>query len=155
MDLGETGTNIIFGIVIVLFLVLNVYVRSRRTAKTPLGRVIKILAEINYNKKLVENFSFHRGIGKFKTGAWKRNNDKIDFVPQQLRMTLSQTFEMSAEVNERINAARKYKSDSYMAGIDVDKLKAPLAKSQQQLQEWLQANAQNPAYMPKRRGLFG
>ena len=70
-------------------------------------------------------------------------------------MTLSRTFEMAEEVNERIEAAKKFKSDSYMAGIDVDKLKEPLAKSKQQLREWLEANMQNPEFMPKRRGLFG
>ena len=45
MDLGETGTNIILGIVIVLFLALNIYFRSRRTAKTSLTeKPLKALA---------------------------------------------------------------------------------------------------------------
>jgi len=156
MDSGETGTNVIIGIVLVLFLALNIYVKSRRTGKAPLGRAVSVLAEINHNEKLVDNFSFHYGVGRMKTGAWKKNKDKVDFLPRELRMTLSRAFEMSEEVNDRIDAARKFKSDSYMAGIDVSKLKAPLAESKQQLQEWLQANMQNPEYQPKkRRGLFG
>ena len=156
MDLGETGTNVILGIVVFLFLALNIYVRSRRAGKAPVGMVITVLAEINHNEKLVDNFSFHHGVGRMKTGAWKKNKDKVNFLPQELRMTLSRAFEMSEEVNERIDAARKFKSDSYMAGIDVSKLKAPLAESKQHLQEWLQANMQNPEYQPKkRRGLFG
>jgi len=153
--LGELGTNIILGIVILLFLVLNIFVKSRKAKKTPLGRVVDIFSELNHNEKLVENFGFTPGVKKFKTGAWLGNSDKVDFLPQELWMMLSHVFEMSEEVNERINAARKFKSTSYMAGIDVDKLKAPLARSKQQLQEWLQANMQNPEYMPKRRGLFG
>jgi len=153
--LGETNINIILIIVIVLVLVLNIFLKGRRSMKTPLGRAVSILADINRNEKLVENFSFHHGVGKMRTSAWKRNNDKVDFLPQELLMTLAKTFEMAEEVNERIEAARKFKSDSYMAGIDVDKLKAPLAESKQQLQEWLQANMQNPEYMPKKRGLFG
>ena len=156
MDLGESGSNIIIGIVIFLFLALNIYVKSRRTGKTPLGMVVGILTNVNHNEQMVENFSFHRGAGKLKTGAWQKNKDRVDFLPQELWMTLSKTFEMSEEANERIDAARKFKSDSYMAGIDVSKLKAPLAKSKQQLQEWLQANMQNPEYQPKKRsGLFG
>ena len=50
-------------------------------------------------------------------------------------MTLAHTFEMTEEFNERIDAAKKFKSNSYMAGIDVSKLKEPLAKSKQQLKE--------------------
>ena len=154
--MGETGTNVILIIVVVLFLVLNVYIRGRRAGGSPLGKVVSIFAALKNNEKLLENFGFHRGFGKLKTGVWKKNKDRVDFLPQELLVALSQVFEMSEEVNERIEAARKFKSDSYMAGIDVSKLKAPLAKSKQQLQEWLQENMQNPEYQPKkRRGLFG
>ena len=153
--MGETGINIIIGVVVLLFLGLNIYVKSRRSLKSPLGRVALILTNINHNVNLVENFSFHHGVGKMRTNAWQKNEDKIDLLPQELRMALSQVFEMCEEVNGRIDAARKFKSDSYMAGIDISKLKAPLADSQKQLQEWLQANMQNPEYQPKRRrGLF-
>ena len=51
--------------------------------------------------------------------------------------------------------ARKYKSDSYMASIDVRKMQPLLDKSRQGLEEWLEANRQNPAYSSKRSGLFG
>lgn len=153
--MGETGINIIIGVIVLLFLGLNIYVKSRRSLKSPLGRVAFILTNINHNVNLVENFSFHHGVGKMRTSAWQKNKDKIDLLPQELRMALSQVFEMCEEVNGRIDAARKFKSDSYMAGIDISKLKAPLADSQKQLQEWLQANMQNPEYQPKRRrGLF-
>ena len=153
--MGETGINIIVGVVILLLLVFNVFFRKGRAEKTPLGRVVSIFSDLSKNEKLVENFSFHRTVKKLRTGSWKRNGNKVEFLPQDLRMMLAQTFEMSEEVNERIEAARKFKSDSYMAGIDVSKLKEPLARSKQRLQYWLQENIQNPEYMPKRRGLFG
>jgi hypothetical protein len=131
------------------------FVKIRRSMKAPLGRVALILAAINSNEKLVDNFGFHRGTGRMKTGPWKKNKDKVDFLPQELRMMLEHTFEMSEEINDRIDAARKFKSDSYMAGIDVSKLREPLAESKLQLQEWLQENMQNPEYQPKkRRGIF-
>ena len=156
MDLGETGINTILVILLVVLLAANIYFKKRKGDKTPLGMVVSIFSEVSGNLQLTETFSFHRGSSKFKTGSWERNKDKIDFVPMELRNTLSKAFEMSREVNERIDAARKHSSDSYMAGIDVDKLKAPLAKSKQELQEWLQENMQNPEYAPpKRRGLFG
>ena len=155
MDLGESG-NIILVIVIIIMLAANFYFRKRKTESTPLGMVISIFNELNYNQQLAENFSFHRGGGKFRTGSWKRGHDKIDFLPMELRNALSKVFEMTEDFNERIGAAMKFRSDSYLAGIDVDKLKAPLAQSRQELQEWLQENMQNPEYAPpKRRGLFG
>ena len=153
--MSGTVINVILGVLVVVALALNIFVKLRRSMRSPLGRVSLILVDVNRNEKLVENFGFHRGVGRMKTGAWKKNQDKVDFLPQELRMELSQLFDMVKDVNERIDAARNFKSDSYMAGIDVSKLKAPLAKSKQQLQEWLQENMQNPEYQPKRRrGIF-
>ena len=106
MDSGDTGINVILIVVIVLFLVLSVFIRRRRAGGSLLGRVISIFAAVNHNEKLVGNFGFHRGVGKLKTSAWEKNKDRVDFLPQELRMTLSQVFEMSEEVNERIDAAR-------------------------------------------------
>jgi len=155
MDFGESGSTIVFIIVIVLLLVANVFLRKRKAEGTPLGKVVSIFSELRYNQKLTETFNFHWRSNKFKTSSWNRNNAKIDFVPQELLAMLSHAFEMAEDCNQRIDAAKKYRSDSYMAAIDVDKMKVPLAKCIQRLQEWLQENMQNPEYMPKRRGLFG
>jgi len=156
MELSPTAMNVILGILIVLVLVGNVYFRRRKMEKTPLGAVAFMLMELDSNYNLTESFSFHRGIKKFKAGSWNRNKNKVDFLPVELRNALSKAFEMSEEVNDRIDAARKYGSDSYMAGIDVGKLKGPIDKSRQDLRVWLQENMDNPEYAPpKRRGLFG
>ncbi len=155
MESNQTTINILLGILIVLVLVANIYFKRRKMEKTPLGAVTTMLMELDSNYKLTESFSFHRGIQKFKTGSWNRNKDKIDFLPTELRNTVSKAFDMSEDVNERIEAARKYGSDSYMAGIDVGKLKGPIDKSREDLRVWLQENMDNPEYAPKRRGLFG
>ena len=155
MDLSETAINIIIGILIAGLLVFNFFVRKRKTEKTPLGMAVSIFTELRQNQTLVETFSFHWKVGRFKTASWKRNGARIDFVPIEIRTTLSKAFDMLEDFNQRIDAAKSYKSDSYMAAIDVDKLKAPLAESMQQLQVWVQENANNPEYLPKRRGLFG
>ena len=155
MDLSETGINILIGILMVLLLVANFFFRKRKGEKTPLGMAVGIFSELRYNQKLTEIFSFHWKSNKFKMASWKRNNTKIVFIPIEIRATLSKAFDMVEDVNQRIDAAKKYKSDSYMAAIDVDKLKVPLAQGMQQLQEWLQVNMNNPEYLPKRRGLFG
>ena len=155
MELDETSMNILLGVLIFGILVANIYFKKRKSEKSLLGMAAGIFSDVNKNLDVVENFSFHRQVGKLKSSNWQRNKDKVDFLPVEIRSILSKAFDLVEEVNQRIDAARKYKSDSYMAGIDVDKLKEPLAKSKQQLHEWLQENMQNPEYAPKRRGLFG
>ena len=156
MELNETTTNILLGILIAVVLVANIYFKRRKMEKAPVGKVTVMLMELNHNYELTEGFSFHRGIKRFKTGSWKRNKNKLDFLPMELRDTVAQAFEMCEDVNERIEAAKKYGSDSYMAGIDVEKLKGPIDKGRQDLRAWLQENMDNPEYAPpKRRGLFG
>ncbi len=155
MDFGESGNWIVTVVIAILF-VANFFFKKRKTESTPLGKAAVIFTELSQNQKLVENFNFHRGVKRFMTVGWQRNKDKVDFLPTELRNSLAKTFEITEEFNSRIDSARKYKSDSYMAGIDVGRLKAPLAQSKEKLQEWLQENMNNPQYMPKRRrGLFG
>ena len=156
MDLGEILQKYIIVIVMVLLLAFNIFIKSRRgQQKTPLGEVGALLVEVDYNQKLLATFSYRRQINKFKTDSWERNKEKLDFLPRELLTTLSSAFSLAAEFNERIGMAMKYKSDSYLASIDVRKMQPLLDKSRQQLEEWLQANRQNPEYSPKRRGLFG
>jgi hypothetical protein len=147
-------TNVLIGVVLFFMLGLSIGLQIVRMRRAPLGRVVGILSNVKHNERLCENFSFHRGIGKMKASAWQKNKNRVDFLPQELRTRLSQLFEMVGEVNELIDAAIRHKSDSYMAAIDIDKLKPPLATCREQLQEWVYANMHNPDYLPKRRSLF-
>jgi hypothetical protein len=152
--LSGLGTNILIGVVLFLMLGLSIGLQVVRMRRAPLGRVVGVLSNVKHNEMLCENFSFHRSIGRMKASAWKKNKDRLNFLPQELWAMLSQLFEMVDEVNERIDAAIKHKSDSYMAAIDIDKLKTPLATCKEQLQEWVYANMHNPEYLPKKRSLF-
>ena len=155
MDLGEFFQRFIIVIVMVLLLAFNIFFRTRRGQKTPLGAVANLISELNHNQRLLATFSYHRQVNKFKTDSWERNKEKFDYLPRELLTTLSSAFSLAAEFNERIDMAMKYKSDSYVASIDVRKMQPLLDKSRQQLEEWFQANRQNPDYYPKRRGLLG
>lgn len=156
MDSGGISTNFIVIAALVLLMAVNFYMRKRRGDKTALGMVAGIIGDIRYNAKLTDSFTFHRGIKKFRTGGWKKGKDKVDFLPQEMMSNLSKVFEMTEDFNQRIDSAKKFGSDSYLAGIDVDKMKAPLAKSDEELTLWFQENMNNPEYAPpKRRGLFG
>ncbi len=156
MDFSELPTNAIFIVVMILLMAGNFFLKKRRGNQTPLGRVASMLTDIRKNAQLANNFDFHQGIKKFNTSNWFKGKDKIDFVPQNIVFNLSKAFEMADEFNQRIVSAKKFGSDSYLAGIDVEKLKAPLATSDQELTHWLQENMDNPDFAsPKRRGLFG
>jgi len=140
MDLGEIGTNAFVILAIIALLVFNIFLKRRRGERTPLEIAVSLLSEVNLNQKLVEVFQFHLRVTKFKTGSWKRNKTKLDFLDQPLQTALADAFSMAERFNQDIDAAKKHKSTTYLSGIGVDKLKEPLAKSKQGLEEWLQAN---------------
>jgi len=47
---------------------------------------------------------------------------------------------MAEDFNRQIDAAKKHKSASYLANINVDNLRKPLVRGKQGLEEWLQLN---------------
>lgn len=139
-DWGEIGKFFSYLVPVIIFILFNVFFRKRQEQKRRLGVVRSLLSEINYNQKLMEAFLFQWQAKKFKTGNWKRNRDKMDYIDQGLHATLAGAYEIAEEFNKEIDAAKKHKSASYMASIQVDRLKEPLAKSKQGLEEWLQLN---------------
>ena len=152
--MSSLTSSILIGVAMVFLLVLSIGLQMLRTRRAPLGKVVSILSSIRYNARLCENFSYHHSIGRFKSQAWEKNREKVTFLPQELLDDLSEVFDIVAEMNENIDAAMKYKTDSYMAAIDISKLKGPLATCEEQLREWVYENMNNPAYLPKKRSLF-
>ena len=152
--MSDLSTSIVIGVVMILLLGLAIGIQVFRTRRAPLGKVVSILSSIKYNKRLCDNFSYHHTIGRLKAEAWEKNREKVVFLPGELMDELSELFEMVAEANAMIDAAGKFKMDSYMAAVDVDKLKGPLASCGEQLREWVYENMNNPEYLPKKRRLF-
>ena len=149
--MNETLINILLGVALLAALGLNIYVRMRRQFKSPLGKAALIAMDLNRSNKSIETFGQTRGVPKLKTGNWRKQKDKVDFLPHEIRMELSDVFEMIDEVNASLGAAKRFHSDSYLAGIDVSKLKEPLARARANLQDWIQENMHNPEYQPKKR----
>ena len=147
--------NVILAIVIALFLFGNLFLRRRSMEKTELGKAVALLAEVNHNIKTIDTFSFTLKVKKFKTGSWSRNKNKLDFLDDRLRSTLANAFGMTEEFNQRISDAKKHKSSSYLANIEIDKLRDAMTRCQQDLGEWFNENRDNKELFPKKRGLFG
>ena len=149
--MNETLQYMILGLVLLVALGLNIYIRMRRQFKSPLGKAALIAMDMNRSYRSIELLGQTRGVPKLKTGNWRKNKDKVDFLPHEIRMELGQVFEMLEEANNSLAAARQFKSDSYVAGIDVSKLKEPLEEARANLQAWIQENMHNPEYQPKKR----
>lgn len=64
----------------------------------------------------------------------------MDYIDQGLHATLAGAYGVAEEFNREIDTAKKHRSASYLAGIRVDRLREPLAKSKQGLEEWFELN---------------
>ena len=154
-DLGDIGRNLIILVPIILLLLFNIFFRrKRRGERTPTEIVFSLLSEIALNQQIVETFLQGQPVKKFKTGSWQRNKNKLDFLEQELQVVVAKVFSMAEEFNREIDSAKKFKSSSYLIGIPADKLKEPLARSRQWLEEWLQSHSGQTQATPGRRGLF-
>lgn len=151
IDWGEIGQVLSYLVPVVAFIVFNIFFRKHQEQKRQQQVVRSLLSEIDYNRQLMETFLFKWQSKKFKTGTWKSNKDKMNYIDQSLHNTLVGAYAIAEEFNGEIEAAKKHKSSSYLAGIQVDRLKEPLAKSKQGLEEWLELN-KRAKEMPKPGG---
>jgi len=126
---------------IIILVVLSVVMRRRRPAeKTEPEIVGGLFMDVNENLRLMGSFSLRGRPKKFKTDSWKRNSEKVGFLAQSLRDTLSQAFTLAEDFNQRIDRAKKERASVYLTGIDVHRLEAPLTESKKGLEEWIRAN---------------
>jgi len=139
-DWEEIGKILSYLIPVVIFVIFNVFLRKQQEQKRRLEVVKSLIAEMDQNQKLMEAFLLQWQYKKFKTGNWKRHKDKLDYIDQGLRATLASSYGIAEGFNKEIELAKQQKSVSYLAGIRVDKLKDPLAKSRQGLEEWYALN---------------
>ncbi len=154
-DLGDLGKNLTVIIPLILLIIFQIFFRKRRAERTPQEMVGGLLTEINENQQLMEAFLVKWQARKFKTGSWQRNKNRLAFLEQSAQTALADAFDLAEDFNRQIASAKKHKSASYLANINVDKLKEPLTRSRQGLEEWLQANAGQKGLPTGRRGLFG
>ncbi|MCK4273865.1 MAG: hypothetical protein KAW90_03150 [Dehalococcoidales bacterium] len=152
--MGDLGSTILIGVAMVLLLGLSVVLQGFRTKRSPMGKVVGIASDVRHNEKLCNNISENRSIGRFKTAAWDKNKESVDFLPVELRTELSDVFESITELNVTIDTSRRLGSTGYVSASDVEKLKAPLVSCKEKLQEWVYANMNNPEYLPKKRSIF-
>ena len=155
MDFGDIGANLpfIIGIVALIFLQF-ILARRRKPGTTNQEIVQSLLSDVRLNLALVETVGLRQKPRKFAASSWRINKTKLDFLDQPLQVALSDAFMMIEDFNRQIEAAKKYKSTSYMASMNVDKLKKPLAKSQEGIEKWLLENTGGKEPSSKYHGMF-
>ncbi len=136
----EIGQILSYLMPAIIIVIMNVFFRKHQEQKKRQTLVRSLLSDINYNQKLMDAFAMGWQMKKFKTGTWKQNKEKLDYISPDLRSTLGDVFDIAEQFNGEIGVAMKHKSAIYMANIQVDRLRGPLARSQQGLEEWLQEN---------------
>ncbi len=139
-------------IVIVLTFVMR---RHKPAEKTPQDIAASLLTDVMANQRTLERFESQGRPKKLKLGSWQRNSEKIGFLDQELRDTLSETFRQIEDFNLRVESAKMYKSNSYLFGINVERLQKPLEKSRAGLEEWLKANIEQAGPGAGRQGCLG
>lgn len=139
-DWSEIGQILAYVIPVLIFIIFNIFLRKQQEQKRRLVVVKGLIAEIDKNLKLLEAFLLQWQYQKFKTGHWQRNKNKLDYIDQGLRTTLADTYGIAEGFNKEIELAKRQKSLSYLAGIKMDRLREPLAKSRQGLEEWYALN---------------
>ena len=159
MDNGAAGSfweNFGLLIPIIIIIIFGILMKRRRGGKSRLEVAVGLLSEVNHNLKAIDTVSSDWQVKKkFKIRNWNRNQDKIDFLDEELQDNLSSAFSLAEGYNNKIDEAKQHKSTSYLAAIQPDKMREPLTKSKDGLTEWVQANFQTELLQRRRRGLFG
>ncbi len=140
MDFSKIGENIPIILSIIALIILQFFLRKRKPETTRQEIVQSMLSEVKLNQALAEGYHLRQKTKKFETVSWQRNKNKLDFLSQPLQIVLSDTFTVIEDFNQQIAMAKKNKSASYMANVNADRVKEPLAKSKQGLEEWLLKN---------------
>ncbi len=141
MDLFGEGSNWAIIIPIVILIVLSIVMRRRRPAEKTESEIVgSLFYDVSENLRLMEKFSYRGRPKKFRADSWKRNSEKIGFLPETLQNTLSRAFTLVEDSNQQIDTAKKQKTNIYLTGVDAHKLEGPLTKSKEGLEEWIRAN---------------
>jgi len=155
MDFGDITENIPIIAMIIGLIVLQFFLRRRRKPETGQRYIAEsLMSEIRVNLRLAEVLSEGEQIKRFITTSWKINKNKIDFLEQPVQSALTDAFTIAEDFNQQVAASRKYKSTSYIASIDVQKLKAKLTNSKEGLEQWFLNTTGSKEPPPQSPGMF-
>ena len=154
MDFGAILDNLPIILAVLVLLLLQFFFWRPKPERTHQEIAHSLLSEVKLNQALAEIFGLREKPKKFEMTSWQRNKTRLDFLDESLQASLSDSFGMVEDFNRQIESAKKHKSLGYMAGLNVDKLKQPLAKSKQGLEDWFLASTGRKEPPLKYPGIF-
>jgi len=149
---GEGGSQWTLIIPLIVLIVFSVFMRRRKSENTPQDIASGLLSDLNANQGIMERFNSQTRPTKLKIGSWQRNNNKLGFLDSATSISITNFFKMAEDFNLQMDTAKKYKTTSYISGINTERMKEPLAKSREGLQEWMKVNMQQAGPGAGRQG---
>lgn len=139
MDIPENiQQNLPFIIGAIALVVFQFIMRKRRGPGGNQQEIVQnLLAEVRLNVRLAELLAVQYQPRKFMMTSWVLSKNQVVFLPSSLQTSLADAFMMAEDFNRQIDAAKKYKSTSYMASVDLEKLKKLFVACQEGLELWL------------------
>ena len=149
---GEGTSQWTMIIPLIGLIVFSIFMRRRKSENTPQDIASSLLSDLNANQGIVEQFDSQTRPTKLKIGSWQRNNNKLGFLDGATSSNITNFFKMAEDFNLQMDTAKKYKTTSYISGINTERMKEPLAKSREGLQEWMKVNMQQAGPGAGRQG---
>jgi hypothetical protein len=150
MDYGALALVLSIIVIVVLFS----FFRGRGGVRHHPEVVQFLLFDVKLNQVLVDTFHQREKPRRLEKTNWEINKSKISFLGESLKETLKLTFAMVEEVNQDLKMTKKNKSLSYQ-DINVSKLKEPLARCREGLEEWLMDTIGTTEVSPRYPSLSG
>jgi hypothetical protein len=141
---------VVLGIILILF---SLFRRRGGAAKYP-EIVQALLFDVKWNQVLADNFPKNDKYRRFAYSNWKMNKDKIGFLGEIVKQMLRESFTLVEEYNKIIREAQKAKSDSHK-DIDLTRFKELVAKTRQELEDWMVQKTGSKDLPPKYPTIFG
>ena len=149
---GEGTSQWTMIIPLIGLIVFSIFMRRRKTESTPQDIATSLLSDMNANQGIVEQAGSQMRPAKLKIASWQRNNDKLGFLDNETRSNIINFFKMAEDFNMQMESAKKFKATSYISGINTERMKGPLAKGREGLQEWMKVNMQQAGPGAGRQG---
>ncbi|MFO8143814.1 MAG: hypothetical protein R6T78_03965 [Dehalococcoidales bacterium] len=149
---GEGSSQWTMIIPLIVLIVFSIFMRRRRSENTPQDIASSLLNDINADQGIIERFGTQTKPTKLKTGSWDRNNEKLGFLDEETRNSVSNFFKIAEDFNQQIESAKTYRTSSYLSNINVERIKEPMNKSKEGLQDWLKNNMQQAGPGAGRQG---
>ena len=144
----ETQQIVLIVILVLIMLAFALFRKRGGPLKYP-EIVQALIINVRVNIVICDNLPISEKPKTFECNNWILNKDKIGFLTESQKELLTNTFNtIIEEMNPKIRAAKKEKSDSYK-NLNLSELKTNLEKCRDELEGWMMKTIGKKALPPK------